>query len=265
MMYTHNLDPILLSLGFLSIRWYSLSYVFGIILGWWLGKKIISHVLKISKLKFDIKEFDDLITIIIVSIVIGGRLGYVIFYNPEYYISHPMDIFKVWEGGMSFHGALIGIILGTYFFSSRRNVSVFFLLDIIACVAPIGIFLGRIANFINGELVGKITTVSWGVIFPAVDTLARHPSQLYEAILEGIVLFFILNKIIFREVYKLGFCSSLFLICYGVFRIISEFFREPDIQLGYLFNLFSMGTILSFFMILAGLLMLNILRRKNEN
>jgi phosphatidylglycerol:prolipoprotein diacylglycerol transferase len=132
-------------------------------------------------------------------------------------------------------------------------------------VAPIGIFLGRIANFINGELVGKITTVSWGVIFPAVDTLARHPSQLYEAILEGIVLFFILNKIIFREVYKLGFCSSLFLICYGVFRIISEFFREPDIQLGYLFNLFSMGTILSFFMILAGLLMLNILRRKNEN
>ena len=264
-MYTHNLDPILFSFGFLSIRWYSLSYVFGIILGWWLGKKIINHVLGISELKFNTEEFDDLITIIIISIVIGGRLGYVIFYNPVYFISHPMDIFKVWEGGMSFHGALIGIILGTYFFSSRRNVSVFFLLDIIACVAPIGIFLGRIANFINGELVGKITTVSWGVIFPAVDTLARHPSQLYEAILEGIVLFFILNKIIFREVYKLGFCSSLFLICYGVFRIISEFFREPDIQLGYLLNLFSMGTILSFFMILAGLLMLNILRRKNEN
>ncbi len=264
-MYTHNLDPILLSFGFLSIRWYSLSYVFGITLGWWLGKKIINHVLKISELKFDIKEFDDLITIIIISIVIGGRLGYVIFYNPEYYISHPMDIFKVWEGGMSFHGALIGVIFGTFFFSSKRNISVFFLLDIIACVAPIGIFLGRIANFINGELIGKVTTAPWGVIFPAVDTLARHPSQLYEAILEGLVLFFILNKIILREVYKLGFCSSLFLIYYGVFRIISEFFREPDTQLGYLFNLFSMGTILSFLMILAGLLILNLLRRKNEN
>ncbi len=264
-MYTHNLDPILLSFGFLSIRWYSLSYVFGITLGWWLGKKIINHVLKISELKFDIKEFDDLITIIIISIVIGGRLGYVIFYNPEYYISHPMDIFKVWEGGMSFHGALIGVIFGTFFFSSKRNISAFFLLDIIACVAPIGIFLGRIANFINGELIGKVTNVPWGVIFPAVDTLARHPSQLYEAILEGLVLFFILNKIILREVYKLGFCSSLFLIYYGVFRIISEFFREPDTQLGYLFNLFSMGTILSFLMILAGLLILNLLRRKNEN
>ena len=264
-MYTHNLDPILFSFGFLSIRWYSLSYVFGIILGWWLGKKIINHILGISELKFNTEEFDDLITIIIISIVIGGRLGYVIFYNPVYFISHPMDIFKVWEGGMSFHGALIGVILGTFFFSSKRNISVFFLLDIIACVAPIGIFLGRIANFINGELIGKVTTVSWGVIFPAVDTFARHPSQLYEAILEGLVLFFILNKIILREVYKLGFCSSLFLIFYGVFRVISEFFREPDAQLGYLFNLFSMGTILSFLMILAGLLMLNLLPRKNEN
>ena len=264
-MYTHNLDPVLFSLGFLSIRWYSLSYVFGIILGWWLGKKIIKHILKISELKFNTKEFDDLISIIIISIIIGGRLGYAIFYNLQYYISHPIDIFKVWEGGMSFHGALIGIILGTYFFSSKRDIPAFFLLDIIACVAPIGIFLGRIANFINGELIGKVTTVSWGVIFPAVDTFTRHPSQLYEAILEGVVLFFILNKIIFRKVYKLGFCSSLFLIFYGVFRIISEFFREPDIQLGYFFNLFSMGTILSFFMILAGLLVLNILRRKNEN
>ena len=264
-MYTHNLDPILFSFGFLSIRWYSLSYVFGIILGWWLGKKIINHVLGISELKFNTEEFDDLITIIIISIVIGGRLGYVIFYNPVYFISHPMDIFKVWEGGMSFHGALIGIILGTYFFASKRNIPVFFFLDIIACVSPIGIFLGRLANFINGELIGKVTTVSWGVIFPAVDTFARHPSQIYEAILEGVVLFFILNRIIFREVYKLGTCSCLFLIWYGVFRIISEFFREPDIQLGYLLNLFSMGTILSFFMILAGLLMLNILRRKNEN
>ena len=237
---------------------------FCILLGWWLGKRIINHILKISKLKFKLKEFDDLITYVIISIIIGGRLGYVIFYNLDYFISNPIDIFKVWEGGMSFHGALIGIIIGTYLFSSKKNIPVFFFLDVIACVSPIGIFLGRIANFINGELIGKVTTVSWSVIFPTVDSLSRHPSQLYEALLEGVVLFFILNKIIFKKVYKMGTCSYLFLIYYGVFRIISEFFREPDAQLGYIFNLFSMGTFLSFLMILVGIF-LKIFREKNEN
>ena len=264
-MYTHNLDPVLLDFGLLSIRWYSLSYVFGILLGWWLGKKIINHILKRTNLKFNLKEFDDLITYIIISIIIGGRLGYVLFYNFNYYISNPIDIFKVWEGGMSFHGALIGIIIGTYLFSSKKKIPVFFFLDVIACVSPIGIFLGRIANFINGELIGKVTTVYWSVIFPAVDSFSRHPSQLYEALLEGLVLFLILNKIIFKKVYKVGTCSYLFLIYYGFFRIISEYFREPDAQLGYLFNLFSMGTILSFIMILAGLLILNFFKKKNEN
>jgi phosphatidylglycerol:prolipoprotein diacylglycerol transferase len=264
-MYTHNLDPILFSFGFLSIRWYSLSYVFGILIGWWLGKKIINHILKISNLKFKIKDFDDLITYIIVSIIIGGRLGYVIFYNPGYYISNPAEILKVWEGGMSFHGALIGIIIGTYLFSSKKNIPTFFMLDILACVSPIGIFLGRLANFINGELIGKATSVPWGVIFPTFDKLTRHPSQLYEAVLEGIILFLILNKIIFKKIYSIGTCSCLFLIFYGIFRIISEFFREPDIQLGYIFNLFSMGTVLSLLMIFAGFLIYNILRKKNEN
>ena len=263
-MYTHNLDPILFSFGFLSIRWYSLSYIFGILIGWWLGKKIINHILKRSELKFKIKDFDDLITYIVISIIIGGRLGYVIFYNPGYYISHPMEIVKVWEGGMSFHGALIGIIIGTYLFSSKKNVPVFLMLDIIACVSPIGIFLGRLANFINGELVGKVTSVPWSVIFPAFDMLTRHPSQLYEAVLEGIVLFFILNKIIFKKIYNMGTCSYLFLIFYGIFRIISEFFREPDVQIGYFFEIFSMGTILSFIMIMLGLKILYFLKKKNE-
>ena len=140
----------------------------------------------------------------------------------------------------------------------------YFLLDIIACVSPIGIFLGRLANFINGELVGKVTTVSWGVIFPAIDSLPRHPSQLYEAILEGAVLFLILNSLIFRRRYKMGTCSYLFLIYYGIFRIISEYFRQPDPQLGYLFNLFSMGTLLSFLMIIVGLIISNFLQKKNE-
>ena len=263
-MYTHNLDPILIDFGFFAIRWYSLAYIFGIIIGWWFGKKIISHITNNFNFKFNISEFDNLITYLIISIIIGGRFGYIFFYNLSYYISNPLDIIKVWEGGMSFHGALIGIIIGTYLFSLKRNISTFFLLDIIACVSPIGIFFGRIANFINGELIGKTTTFSWGVIFPAIDTLPRHPSQLYEALLEGILLFVILNTLIFTKKYKVGLSSSLFLIFYGVFRIISEFFREPDIQIGYLFNLFSMGTILSFLMIVSGLVIMNILK-KNEN
>ena len=264
-MYTHNLDPILIDFGFIVVRWYSLAYIFGIILGWWLGKKIINHIINDVNIKFNIKEFDDLITYLIISIVVGGRLGYVIFYNLGYYLANPFDIIKVWEGGMSFHGALLGVIVGTYLFSKKKRVPTYFLLDIIACVSPIGIFLGRLANFINGELVGKITTVSWGVIFPAIDDLPRHPSQIYEAMLEGAILFLILNSLIFRRKYKMGTCSYLFLIYYGIFRIISEFFRQPDPQLGYLFNLFSMGTFLSFLMIIAGLVILNVLQKKNEN
>ena len=264
-MYTHNLDPVLIDFGFMVIRWYSLAYIFGIILGWWLGKKIIIHIIKDVNLKFNIKEFDDLITYLIISIIVGGRLGYIIFYNLGYYLANPFDIIKVWQGGMSFHGALLGIIFGTYLFSKKKNVPTFFLLDIIACVSPIGIFLGRLANFINGELVGKVTSVSWGIIFPAIDSLPRHPSQLYEAVLEGAVLFLILNRLIFKQTYKMGTCSYLFLIYYGIFRIVSEFFRQPDPQIGYLFNLFSMGTLLSFLMIISGLIILYVFREKNES
>ena len=263
-MYTHNLDPVLLNFGFIEIRWYSLAYIFGILIGWWLGKKIINHIHRYNEIKFNFKDFDELITYIIISIILGGRFGYIIFYNLEYYISNPLDIIKVWEGGMSFHGALIGIILGTYLFSAKKNVKIFFLLDIIACVSPIGIFLGRLANFINAELVGKVTTMSWGVIFPNFGVLPRHPSQIYEAFLEGAVLFLILNIIIFKKEYRLGTCSYLFLILYGIFRIISEFFREPDSQVGYIFNLFSMGSVLSFLMVIIGFIMFNIFRKKNE-
>ena len=261
-MYTHDLNPVLVDFGIIAIRWYSLAYIFGIIIGWWFGKKIISHVLKNNSHKFKLEDFDDLIGYLIISIIIGGRIGYVIFYNFEYYISNPSEIIKVWEGGMSFHGALIGIIIATYLFSKKKE-SPFFLLDIIVCVAPIGIFFGRIANFINGELVGKVTNVSWSVIFPLIDSLPRHPSQLYEAILEGIILFLILNILIFKKIYKVGISSCLFLIFYGIFRITSEIFREPDTQIGYIFDLFSMGTLLSVFMVLSGLIILRVLN-KNE-
>ena len=261
-MYTHNFSPILFNFGFLEIRWYSLAYIFGILIGWWYGKFIIKSKSKEIAYSFDLKIFDDLITYLIFSIIIGGRLGYVLFYNLNYFISSPIDIFKIWEGGMSFHGALIGVVLGTIIFSYKKNIPKLLFLDIIACVSPIGLFLGRIANFINSELVGKVSNVSWSVIFPSVDMSPRHPSQLYEAFLEGLILFIIMNYLIFRTNYKIGTCSYMFLICYGVLRIFSEFFREPDIQLGYFFELLSMGTILSLVMILVGFSIFNYLKRR---
>ena len=262
-MFTHNLDPILFDFGFMAIRWYSLAYIAGILIGWWLGKIIIIKRFQNRDHQFDLKEFDDLIAYLIISIIIGGRFGYIIFYNLGYYLSKPLDILKIWEGGMSFHGALIGVIIGTYLFSIKRKISTLFLLDIIACVSPIGIFLGRIANFINSELIGKTSDVAWSVIFPTIDMMQRHPSQIYEAILEGIVLFFILQIFIFQKNYKIGTCSCLFLIFYSSFRIFSELFREPDPQVGYLFNFLSMGTLVSLLMLLTGIISL-IFVRNNE-
>ena len=253
-MFTHNLDPILFDFGFIAIRWYSLAYIFGIIIGWWYGKKIILKKNEELKQKVNLGDFDDLITYIIIAIILGGRLGYVVFYNFEYFILNPIKILKVWEGGMSFHGALIGIILATIIFSAKRKIKTLFLLDIIACVSPIGIFFGRIANFINSELVGKVTNVYWGVIFPKIDNLIRHPSQLYEAVLEGFLLFLVMNFLYSKKNYKIGNCSSFFLIFYGIFRISAEFFREPDIQIGYLIGSISMGMLLSALMIFAGII-----------
>ena len=252
-MYIHDLDPVLINFSFFEIRWYSLAYILGILIGWWVAKKIILSKIKSNIVFFDIKLFDDLISYIIISIILGGRIGYVIFYNFSYYLNNPIDVFKIWEGGMSFHGALIGIIIGTYFFSKKIKINMFFFLDVIASVAPLGIFFGRIANFINSELIGKPSDFFWSVIFPKIDMVPRHPSQLYEAIMEGIVLFSILITVILKKNIKIGMCSGLFMILYGIFRIFAEQFREPDVQMGYMFNLFSMGTILSFFMILSGL------------
>jgi phosphatidylglycerol:prolipoprotein diacylglycerol transferase len=255
-MYIHDLNPILIKFGFFEIRWYSLAYIFGILLGWWFAKRIIDYKNQNKTITFNSKIFDDLISYIIISLIIGGRLGYVIFYNLSYYLNNPFDVIKIWQGGMSFHGSLIGIVLGTYLFSKKVKINSFFFLDLIACVAPIGIFFGRIANFINGELYGKPTSLFLSVIFPKVDEIPRHPSQLYEATLEGIVLFIILIILVYQKSTKTGVVSALFMILYGSFRIISEQFREPDIQIGYLFDLFSMGSILSFFMILIGLFIL---------
>jgi phosphatidylglycerol:prolipoprotein diacylglycerol transferase len=262
-MFTHNFSPILFDLGFFSLRWYSLAYIIGIIFGWWYGKKMIIQKFYPTDTEIN-KKFDDLITYIIFAIIIGGRVGYVIFYNLEFYFYNPIDIIKIWEGGMSFHGALIGIIIVTYIFSIKKNLKTLFLLDVIACVAPVGIFFGRVANFINGELVGKVSNVPWSVIFPLVDMFPRHPSQIYEAILEGIILFIILNIIIHRKKYLSGTCSYLFLILYGVFRIFSEIFREPDPQIGYFLGFLSLGMILSFFMIFFGLIIYHYIKKRDE-
>ena len=245
-MFTNNFDPVAFELFSLGIRWYSLAYIFGIIFGWIYCKKILIKNYKIQNL------FEDYITYLIIGLIIGGRLGYVIFYNLIYFLNNPIEIFMIWNGGMSFHGGLIGIIFSTYLFSKKNNEDIYIFLDLIAITAPIGIFLGRISNFINGELVGKVTNYNWGVFFPNYDDKLRHPSQLYEAFLEGIILFILMNLIFFNKNYKVGKCSFMFLILYGCFRIASEFFREPDIHIGYLFGNVSMGIFLSAIMVLVG-------------
>ena len=205
-MFTNNFDPVAFEIFSLSVRWYSLAYIFGIIFGWLYCKKILIKDNLISKL------FEDYISYLIIGIIIGGRLGYVIFYNFTYFLNNPIEIFMIWNGGMSFHGGLIGIFISTLVFSNKYNINKYLFLDLIAVAAPIGIFLGRIANFINSELVGKITNVPWAVIFTKVDNFSRHPSQLYEAFLEGIILFIILNYIFIKKKYKAGICSSAFCI-----------------------------------------------------
>tara|TARA_Y100000590_G_scaffold342804_1_gene391536 strand:- start:38 stop:832 length:795 start_codon:yes stop_codon:yes gene_type:complete len=256
-MIVHNFDPVLIDLGIFQIRWYSIAYIFGILLGWAYGRKILARVSNLNNNFNKIKktDFDDLILYLIVGIIIGGRIGYIIFYNLEYYSENFLEIFKVWRGGMSFHGGLLGVIVAIFLFAKKTNNNFFKFSDIIACVAPIGIFLGRLANFINGELYGKISTAPWAVIFPNVDSMPRHPSQLYEAILEGLVLFIIINYLALKKelIYKTGFISAFFLIVYSFLRMFSELFREPDIQLGLLFNNFSMGTLLSLLTIIIGL------------
>tara|TARA_Y100000992_G_C21161211_1_gene441181 strand:- start:65 stop:832 length:768 start_codon:yes stop_codon:yes gene_type:complete len=247
-MFINNFDPVALEIFSIEIRWYSLAYIVGILFGWILAKKLIEN----SDIN---KKFDDYISYLIIGIIIGGRLGYVLIYNFNYYINNFLDIFKVWQGGMSFHGGLIGIIFASIIFAKKNKQETFLYLDIVALVAPIGIFFGRLANFINSELYGTITNVSWAVIFTKVDDFPRHPSQLYEALMEGLVLFLIL--IYFRNKFlnKPGIISSLFLIFYSIFRFFIEFYRVPDEQLGYVFLNLSMGQAISLVFMFSGLIL----------
>ena len=256
-MFTNNFNPVAFEIFSLEIRWYSMAYIIGITLGWLLCKKIFNKNSNINE------KFDDYITYIIIGIIVGGRLGYVAFYNFNYYINNILDILKVWEGGMSFHGGLIGVILASILFAKKHTQDSFLYMDLVALVAPIGIFFGRLANFINSELYGLPTEVPWAVTFIQIDNFARHPSQLYEAILVGIILFLILLYF-WKKNYlqKPGLISSLFIIFYSVFRFITEFFRMPDEQLGYLIFNLSMGQIISLIFILFGIILFYF---KNEN
>ena len=265
-MIIHNFDPVLIDLGFLQIKWYSIAYILGITLGWAYALKIIKNSGHLNK-NITLSDFDDLIIYIVIGIILGGRLGYVVFYNLNYYSDNINEVFKLWQGGMSFHGGLCGVIFFTYIFAKIKKKQIFKLTDIICCVAPIGIFFGRIANFINGELVGKESSMPWAVIFAEHGSLPRHPSQIYEAILEGILLFVIINFLALKKdlLFKSGIISCIFLILYSVLRIISEFFRAPDMHIGYIYNYFSMGIILSIFTLFLGLAITFIIKKNEQN
>jgi phosphatidylglycerol:prolipoprotein diacylglycerol transferase len=248
-----EIDPVLLHLGPLKIRWYGLMYVFGFIASYFLVKKQIRDF-RFASLA---AHFENLNIVLIISIIIGGRLGYVLFYNLPYYLEHPLQIPATWSGGMSFHGAAIGLISAGVIFCRLKKISFWKTADIYVVTIPIGLGLGRFGNFINAELFGRATELPWGMVFPGGGPIARHPSQLYEVVLEGVILFILLwanrNKPWRTERYwPHGSLLALFLIGYGVFRTLVEFFREPDPQIGIMFNLLTMGQLLSCIMILGG-------------
>ena len=249
-MFINNFDPVALEIFSLEIRWYSLSYIFGIIMGWILAKKLFIQDTEVKN------KFDDYLTYLIIGIILGGRLGYIFIYNLSFYANNPLDIFKIWQGGMSFHGGLIGVIFATVIFSKKNNQNSFLYLDIVALVAPVGLFFGRMANFINSELYGTITNVPWAVVFVKVDNFPRHPSQLYEALLEGLILFLLLIFFKNKISNKPGVISGLFLILYSIFRFFVEFYRTPDEQLGYIFLNFTIGQLISLIFILSGIILI---------
>ena len=245
-MFINNFDPVAFQVFSLEIRWYSLAYIVGLVLGWIYCNKIL---IKDEDKK---KLFDEYISYIIIGIILGGRLGYVFIYNPSYYLENFNEILMIWNGGMSFHGAVLGIIFATIIFCKKNNQNIFYYLDLISLSAPIGIFLGRISNFINSELYGRETDIIWSVKFLQIDNLYRHPSQIYEAIFEGVVLFILLNFFHRKLIKKNGLISSLFIIYYSFFRFFVEFTREPDAHIGLLIFSMSIGQIISIIFFITG-------------
>ena len=258
-MFNNNFDPVAFTFLIFEIRWYSIAYILGILLGWVYIKKFVIQDSTIKKL------FDNYISYLIIGIILGGRLGYVLIYNLKYYLSDPIKIIYIWEGGMSFHGGLAGVIIVSYVFCKAHKLNTFTFLDFISLSAPIGIFFGRLANFLNSELYGRQTDILWSVKFLKIDNLDRHPSQIYEAIFEGLILFIILNFFLKGLTRFPGKISCFFLIFYSLFRFIIEFTREPDLQIGLIFGILSIGQVISIFTLLVGFILYYFLwNNKNE-
>jgi phosphatidylglycerol:prolipoprotein diacylglycerol transferase len=256
-----NIDPVAFALGPVVVRWYALAYLGGVLLGALYGMAILRRksLWANSSPPFEAPAIFDFAFWAVIGIVVGGRLGYVLFYNFSVYAAHPLDALKLWDGGMSFHGGLVGIIVAMVLFTRSKGGNILSSLDLLAAVGPIGLFLGRVANFINGELYGRETTLPWGVIFPNAGPLPRHPSQLYEGLLEGVIMFLII-RFVTHVLYGLrrpGLAAGIFGLWYAISRIIVEFVRIPDAQLGYLFGGWvTMGQILSTPVLLAGLILI---------
>jgi len=252
-----NIDPVIIRIGPLAVRWYGVMYLLGFTSSFFLVRRQIKE----KGLKFGRDFVDSLFSYLILGLLLGARLGYVVFYDLPEYIRNPLEIFAIWHGGMSFHGGLIGSIIAGVLFCRRSKVDFWQVSDLVIVTAPIGLGLGRLGNFINSELYGRVTDVPWAMVFPSGGPLPRHPSQLYEFFLEGVTLFTIL-WIFKNKGFRSGVLTSMFLILYGMFRFTLEFFREPDVQLGYIFGPFTMGQVLSASMVVAGVLLLVI--RKNR-
>ncbi|GLU24907.1 prolipoprotein diacylglyceryl transferase [Brucella sp. NBRC 12950] len=253
-----NIDPVIFSVGPLAVHWYGLGYVVGIMFAWWYGKKLLrNHRLwGNNQPPMQPEALDDFVIWAALGVVLGGRIGYVLFYNFSYYLSNPLAIPAVWDGGMSFHGGILGTTIAMIWFARSRGIKVWSMFDVIAAGVPVGLGVVRVANFINSELWGRVSDVPWAFYFPNGGPEPRHPSQLYEAFLEGFVLFFVLLLLVWvgKKLKAPGFIAGTFVLGYGLSRIIVEFFREPDAQLGYLIGgWLTMGMILSLPMVIIGL------------
>jgi phosphatidylglycerol:prolipoprotein diacylglycerol transferase len=253
-----NFDPVLIQLGPFAVRWYALSYIAGILLGWLYARAIIrSEKLWGGPAPITPAHFDDFIVWVTLGIILGGRIGYVLFYNPEYFGAHPLESFELWKGGMSFHGGFTGCVLAVILFAKRHQIPVFSLGDVTCAVGPIGVFLGRLANFVNGELWGRPTDVPWGMIFPSGGQMPRHPSQLYEATVEGLgVLLLLAICIRMGALKRPGLTIGIFAVGYAFARSFCELFREPDAQLGFLWGGLTMGMLLSLPLLIFGIVMI---------
>ena len=254
------IDPVLISIGPLAIRWYALAYIFGILLGWLYARALLrSQPLWGGPAPMTAVDFDDFVLWATLGVILGGRLGYVLFYNPAHFAAHPLEIVQLWQGGMSFHGGFAGCVAAVMLFAWRRGIPILSLGDITCAVAPIGLLLGRIANFINAELWGRTTDVPWAVVFPGGGPLPRHPSQLYEAALEGAVLLAVLALMVRAGALRRpGLILGAFALGYGLARSFCELFREPDAQLGFLWGGMTMGMLLSVPLTIAGVVLIGV-------